>query len=313
MKFTLKQLRYFDAALRLGSIARASEEMNISQSSVTAALDLIEQSIGQELFRRIPAKGIIATQAGQDVGKRVSAFLEQARLFESDLLSLTGDPTGTLRLGCYEPTAPFVLPPLMKQIAATYPDIRIDLKEGNMHQIADWLRSNTVDVALTYQAETPSEMPFLPLFHARPWALIPHNSPLSQQTSVSLQDLKDEPMVALDLPAAKSYFEEMFQIQGLVPNVAHTTQSSAVLRGMVAGQFGYSILNICGPNDRDKHAGYAALPINGAVKTQTFGLAYSAVLQQSTIVDAVIKICEVLAAKQKFSHLLLEPTSEVDQ
>lgn len=311
MKFTLKQLRYFDAALRLGSIARASEDMNISQSSVTAALDLIEQSIGQELFRRIPAKGIIATQAGIDVGNRISAFLEQARLFESDLLSLTGDPTGTLRLGCYEPTATYVLPPLMKRIAATYPDIRIDLMEGNMHQIADWLRSNAVDVALTYRAEAPTEMPFLPLFHARPWALIPDNSPLSHQASVSLDDLKDEPMVALDLPAAKSYFEEMFLVQGLSPNVVHTTQSSAVLRGMVAGQFGYSILYICGPTDRDKHAGYAAVPINGAVKTQTFGLAYSAVLQQSAIVAAVIKICETLATEQKFEHLLLEPAPEI--
>src|SRR5690554_5100118 len=108
MRFTLKQLRYFDAAMRTGSIARAATEMNISQSSITASIDAIEQTVGTELFRRIPAKGVQPTDAGQTVGTRIALFLEQARVFESDLMSLTGDPTGTLHLGCYAPTAPYV-------------------------------------------------------------------------------------------------------------------------------------------------------------------------------------------------------------
>jgi len=41
MGFTLKQLRYFEAALRNGSIATAAVEMNISRSSITAAIYLL--------------------------------------------------------------------------------------------------------------------------------------------------------------------------------------------------------------------------------------------------------------------------------
>ncbi len=70
MNITLKQLRYFDAALRFGSIARAAEDLNISQSSITAAIDQIERTIGAELFRRIPAKGVVATRIGEQVGER---------------------------------------------------------------------------------------------------------------------------------------------------------------------------------------------------------------------------------------------------
>lgn len=81
MRFTLKQLRYFDAAVRSGSISRAAAEMHISQSSITASIDAIEQSLGMELFRRVPAKGVQPTEAGHVVATRIADFLEQARRF----------------------------------------------------------------------------------------------------------------------------------------------------------------------------------------------------------------------------------------
>lgn len=309
MNFTLKQLRYLDAALRGGSIARAAEEMNISQSSITAAIDVIEQRVGADLFRRIPAKGIVATPLGQEVGARVSAFLEQARVFESDLMSVAGDPTGTLRLACYEPTAPFVLPPLLQNIARSYPDIRIDIQEGDMHQIGDMLRSGAVDVALTYRRETPEDQKFVPLFRARPWALLPDTSPLADQPTVTLRDLADLPMILLDVPGAKSYFLGMFEAQGLTANVVHSTKSGSVLRGLVASQFGYSILNICGPGDRDRRAGYVAKPIAGKVDNPLYGVAFAPQMEQSAIVRAVISTGTSLAREGRFDHLLLEPSS----
>lgn len=309
MNFTLKQLRYFDSALRNGSIARAAEEMNISQSSITAAIDLIEQTLAADLFRRIPAKGIVATQAGQEVGRRVSAFLDQARLFEADLMSLTGDPTGTLRLGCYAPTAPYVLPPMLKRIARGYPDIRIDLQEGDMQRITEMLNSGSVDVALTYRRVTPDAQPFVPLFRARPWALLPDNWPLARQSSVTLEDLAENPMIILDLPSTQEYFSGLFEARGLRPHIVHTTKSSSVLRGLVAAQFGYSILNICGPADRDGSSGYVALPIAGDLDAPLFGVAYSSALQSSAIVQAVVATGTELVAEGALAHLLMEPIS----
>ena len=64
MHFTLKQLRYVDAALRTGSIVQAAREMNISQSSIAAAIDASEALMGVPLFHRMPAKGIVPTDEG---------------------------------------------------------------------------------------------------------------------------------------------------------------------------------------------------------------------------------------------------------
>ncbi len=56
MHFTLKQLRYVEAAGRLGSIAKAADELAISQSSITAAIDSLEFGLDYDMFVRTPAK-----------------------------------------------------------------------------------------------------------------------------------------------------------------------------------------------------------------------------------------------------------------
>ncbi|WP_370458580.1 LysR substrate-binding domain-containing protein [Aliiroseovarius sp. PrR006] len=310
MRFTFKQLRYFDAALRTGSIAKAAVEQNISQSSITAAIDLIEKTTDSELLRRMPAKGIVPTELGVEVGARVQQFLEQVRIFESDVLSITGDPAGTLKLGCYAPTAPYILPPILKRIAQDYPEISIDLREGDMQSISEQLNNGMVDLALTYRRETPDTQPFAPMFRATPVALIPDASPLAQQESVSLEDLAEHPMVLLDLPGTQAYFSGLFQAHGLRPNIVHRTKSSSVLRGLVAANFGYAIMNICGPNDRSEGNGYIPRPIRGDLDAPQYGVAYTQASHRSALVKAVLKTCEEISSLGEFDHLLVSSSPD---
>lgn len=307
VRITLKQLRYLDAAIRTGSIAKAATEMNISQSSITAAIDVIEQHLGFDLFRRMPAKGVRVTEAGVTVGAQVTRFLEQARIFEAELLSLKGDPTGTLRIGCYAPTAPHILPRLMHHIAKRHPHIRVDLREGDMSDMTTLMQSGAVDVALTYARVTPETMPFIPLFRARPFVIAPEDSPLAAQDVISMQDLSGLPMVLLELPATRAYFQELFDHNDAKMNVVHSTKSSSVLRGLVSANFGFSILNICGPADRGGGNGYVSRPLAGKVGELPYGIAYTKTARSSTIVKAVLEICNELATAGQFADLSMRP------
>ncbi|WP_370232360.1 LysR family transcriptional regulator [Cognatishimia sp.] len=304
MRFTIKQLQYFDTALRTGSIAKASSEMNISQSSITAAIDAIESVSKAELLRRMPAKGIAPTEKGIEAGKRIRSFLEQARVFEADLLTLTGDPAGTLRLGCYAPTAPHVLPPLLKRISKEFPEIRVEIKEGDFQSLAEDLNNGVVDIGLTYRRAASRAQPFLPMFVAKPVALVPDTWDLAKKESVSLQDLTELPMILLDLPGAPEYFEGLFTKENLRINVVHSTKSSSVLRGLVAAELGYTILNVCGPLDRANDVGYVAKRIQGDLQAPTYGVASTAASQKSSLVRAVLKTCDAFAKEGGFRHLL---------
>ena len=85
MNFTLKQLRYVEAAGRLRSIANAAVEVSISQSSITTAIDALEGSLGYALFVRTPAKGIQPTPAGREALQLIRNFLNQTQQFEAEL------------------------------------------------------------------------------------------------------------------------------------------------------------------------------------------------------------------------------------
>lgn len=305
MQFTLKQLRYVDAALRTQSIAQAAKEMNISQSSISAAIDATEALMNVSLFHRMPAKGIRPTEAGIAAADKIAQFLTSARILESDLMSSQGAAVGSLRLGCYAPTAPFMLPRLLNRVREAHPQVRVELKEGDMEQLVEFLNTGEVDIALTYRRVTPETMPFQPLFPAPPWALIPDASQLATQSAVSLEELADEPMIMLDLASTHKYFSSLFIQRGLSPRIVHTTRSSSVLRGLVAANYGYSILNICSPQDRKEGVGYVCRPIRGKIDTPQFGIAYTRSARHTAIVGAMLEICAELAKEGAFDDLVL--------
>ena len=56
LNFTLKQLKYVEATGRLGSIAKAVSNLNLSQSSITAAINSLESEIGFDLFNNLTQK-----------------------------------------------------------------------------------------------------------------------------------------------------------------------------------------------------------------------------------------------------------------
>lgn len=47
MKFTLAQLRYVVAVARYGSVTMAAQALNVSQPSISVAIDHVEDAFGQ--------------------------------------------------------------------------------------------------------------------------------------------------------------------------------------------------------------------------------------------------------------------------
>lgn len=303
MNFTLKQLRYVEAAGRLGSIAHAAKELSISQSSITAAIDALEVSLEYDLFLRTPAKGIQATPAGEQALLLIRNFLQQARYFEADLQSLGGDASGLVRIACYATAAPAFLPPILQNITENFPGMSVQVMEGNLNSIVEFLDEGKVDLVFTYTEGLQSSHNFLPLFQAPPYALINLDDPLSQQASVTFSELADRPMVLLDLPRTREYFTGLFERRGHRPQVAHTTRSAEIARALVAGGFGYTILNIRPPDYVEERLRYRAVPIAGLEHGQSFGIATLANTRPPKIVQAFIDSCYSLQKRGVFELL----------
>ncbi len=292
LRYTLRQLEYFVAVGEAGSIARASERINVSSPSISAAITQLEQEFGLPLFVRQHAQGLSLTQAGRQM-------LEQARIVLREagaMMDIAGDIAGTVRgpmaVGCLVTFAQIVLPSLRRGFEAAYPDVRLRQLELNQLEIFSALRRSEIDVALTYDLALPADLRFEPLLSLPPFALVDETHPLAGHTDVTVEELKDHPMVLLDLPLSADYFLSFFDEVGVKPRVVERTRDMAVMRSLVANGFGYSIANVrpLNPLSPDGKP-LRFIPIRGAARPMQMGLLMARDVEKSSAVRAFLTHC----------------------
>src|SRR5262249_53423676 len=103
----LKQLRYFGSVARNRSVTKASAELAITQPAISRQLALLEAEIGAPLFVR-HHRGVALTKAGELLLSRSEYILRTLVEIQSEVSSLTTEPSGELRIG-YPPALSHVL------------------------------------------------------------------------------------------------------------------------------------------------------------------------------------------------------------
>jgi DNA-binding transcriptional LysR family regulator len=147
-----------------------------------------------------------------------------------------------LTIGCYQVIAPFVVPALVARLTKLHPGIALTLLESDQDHLIASLRRNDVEVALLYDFGLSGDLKVTPLAELSPYVLLPEGHPLSQASSIALEDLVQEPMALLDLEPSREYFFSLFRARGLEPTIAFRTKSLEMVRGFVGHGLGYSIL-----------------------------------------------------------------------
>ncbi|MGV6849706.1 MAG: LysR family transcriptional regulator [Marinibacterium sp.] len=273
LRFTLRQLEYFVAVGETGSIARASDRVNVSSPSISAAIAQLEKEFGLPLFVRQHAHGLSLTQAGR-------RLLEQARIVLREagaIMDIAGDISGTVRgpitVGCLLSFAQMVLPALRLSFETAHGDVRLRQRELNQSEIFTALRRSDIDIALTYDLDIPADLQFQPLVGLPPFAILAAEHPLADRSSVSISDLSGFPMVLLDLPFSSDYFLSFFSREGPRPHIAERTRDMAVMRSLVANGYGYAIANVRPLSDLSPDGKpLRFVPISGPVRRLNMGL-----------------------------------------
>lgn len=292
LRYTLRQLEYFVAVGEAGSIALASEKVNVSSPSISAAINQLEKEFGLPLFVRQHAQGLSLTQAGR-------VMMDQAKLVLSEaenLMGLAGDISGIVRgplsVGCLVTFAQVVLPAVRRSFSETYPEVSVLQQELNQSEIFSMLRRAEIDVALTYDLNLPADLQFEALLELPPYALVDENHPLAHLPAVSVEELNEHPMVLLDLPFSSDYFLSFFAKLDKTPVIAERTRDMAVMRSLVANGFGYSLANVRPANDRSPDGKpLRFIPLVGDVRPMRLGLLMSTNADTSSVVRAFVEHC----------------------
>lgn len=150
---SIKQLQYLTALHEHQHFGRAAEACYVGQSTLSAAIANLEETMDTQLLER-DHKSFIFTPLGEDVVRLARHIIEQCEEL-SDYAKSQGKPmTGPFRLGCIPTIAPFVLGDVMTLCRERYPDLQLLLREdtsdNSLHALSEG-RLDMVLLALPYE------------------------------------------------------------------------------------------------------------------------------------------------------------------
>lgn len=250
MTYTLKQLRYYVSAAELGSISKATRELNVSQPSISAAIAKLEAEFGIDFFVRHHAKGLSLTPAGTQFFRAARQLLADANHLDQFVTELSQEISGSVEVGCILTLAPLVLPSVIANFLDQHANVQINCHELDHGTMIDGLHSGDLELAVMYDLPISDDLEFMQIAQFRPYAVIPVGHRLQERGEASLHELADEPMILLDLPHTSEYFQAIFVRHGITPNIIFRTSSPHMVRSLVANGLGYSLLNAPHRNDR---------------------------------------------------------------
>lgn len=241
---TLRQLRYLNEVAKLGSVQAASRMLNISQSSILAAISIAEAEIGARLFDRKPARGVMLTPAGERYISASRYLLEAEKEFDRAVGTL-GKVPSVIRIGCFEPFGSTFLPEVLRLYLDEIGEhAEIILMEGDQVEVRGWLAEGRVDLALLYDIGPDVPGSITRICKVPAHALIGADDPLAEKSELWLSELAERPLVLLDMPQTSTYLLTLFDVLAHRPAVKFRTRSYETVRAAVGSRLGVSVLNM---------------------------------------------------------------------
>lgn len=147
LHLTLRQLDIFCAVARTGSTVAAGEELALSQSATSAALQQLETALGVQLFERV-GRHLVLNDAGRALLPQALELVEQARNVEQAFSPQGKGLAVCLRVAASTTIGTYALPPVLAAFALSHPHVSIDLRIANTSEVAQAVQALEVDLGL---------------------------------------------------------------------------------------------------------------------------------------------------------------------
>lgn len=239
---TLRQIRHFIAVAETGSISAAAQAVFISQSTLTLAIQQLEQDIGVLLFNR-HAKGMTLTHQGHQFLRQAHLILATVDNAKRSLQQSTDQVSGQLTIGVTSLVAGYYLADLLTRFQRAYPNVALRVVEDERPYIEHLLVSGEIDVAVLILSNLEDRMALQTevLTHSPHRLWLPAQHPLLEQDSISLADVAEQPLIQLNVDEMEHNARRMWASAGLQANVSLRTASTEAVRSLVAAGLGVSI------------------------------------------------------------------------
>lgn len=242
LRLNFNHFYYFYEIARHGSFTAAARELMVSQSSLSIQIKQLEKSLGGPLFDRRKG-GVDLTESGAaayQVAERVFPDIDrlQSLLLESERLI-----KGMVSIGTVNSIGIYVLPQILTDFKAAFPDVQIKIDFKESEGVLDTLYSGKVDFAIVPWKRRYADLTGIPLASNKMFLVAPSDHPLATGETISPRELEKYPFVGYEEGMqTRSTLDAMFKRMSLSIEYSIESTNSATIKHMVMAGMGLAIL-----------------------------------------------------------------------
>ncbi|MCQ3830691.1 LysR family transcriptional regulator [Microbulbifer elongatus] len=242
----VRQLRLFEATVRLGRLTLAADELAISQSAASQAIRELERALGFTVLDRV-GRELELTEAGHLILPRVRQILALTdSLTQPDAQKVAGK----LRIVASVTIASYLLPALIAEFKAQYPDVTAHLEIANTDGVISRVEKGQAQIGLI---EGPALHPTLDIVPWRADRLTVFSAPqhpLAQCKEIPTSLLEKQHWILREAGSGtRAVVEAALQLAGIKPTLALELPRHEAIKQSVRAGLGIGCLSTLAISD----------------------------------------------------------------
>ncbi len=251
----LHQLRYVSEVVKQGlNISAAAEALHTSQPGVSKQIQLLEDELSLQIFERHGKRLTGITEPGRNIvelAERVMRDMENIKKVGDEF---SHEDIGTLTIATTHTQARYRLPAAVKAFMEKYPQVKLNIHQGNPTQVSEQVQSGEADIGIATEAISHyDKILCLPAYQWNRCVVVPQGHPLIKDVPLTLKKLTAYPLITYDFAfTGGSLVSRVFNQEGLEPNVVLTAIDADVIKTYVGLGLGVGLLaNMAYDAERD--------------------------------------------------------------
>ncbi len=271
-----RRLQVFTTVARLLSFTKAAETLHMTQPAVTFQIRQLEEYFNARLFDRTHNR-ITLTETGELVRRYADEIIEKYKEMDNQVRVMTGDVQGPLVIGASTTIGDYVIPEILGEYQAKFPDVTIRLNISNTQGIIHMVENNEIDIGIVEGPVDNKNLTTDVCWYDELVLACPRDHALASLERVTIQEILPYPYIGREEGSGtRGVFESYVEQQGCDPDTLDIIlefSSPESIKAAVGAGLGVAVQSIATLQKEDKLGLLSIVPLSPSL-TRPFSLVY---------------------------------------
>lgn len=297
MHIEFRHLRTIKAIHEAGGLARAADQLNITQSALSHQIKGLEDQAGVELFLR-RSKPMKLSAAGLRLLRLAEQVLPQVEATQAEFSSLRDGHAGRMHIAiechaCFE-----WLFPVLEAFRKSWSDVDVDIRPGLAFDALPALQKEEVDLVVSSDPEDIPGVDFIELFDYKAVFVASAQHRLAQKTYVEAEDFIGQTLITYPVEKSRlDVFSQLLTPARVEPESIRQVELTAVILLLVASNRGITVLPDWVVREVKYSSDYVTRPLTKSGITRRLYAAIRSDDREKPYMQELIRLAKVEARK----------------